>query len=244
LSKKNIYALILAVALLLFGLTFLDYSSNEKLVVKSEFPTIPASVWENNCGNPDVFEKIIFYEDSLCQYLSKNIYGKITSSRGIYRIEGNNKVGIRYFKGDRNIQLNYQIKTVSGMNKYYISEKYKNDSERFFIYQEINKASDIPTFKNSKWKYSCGNPDDFEQIEFDENFKIKYSIKTSAGSLQTKFGTYSLTVDGVFASTSYKSDSRNFDIVYQIYQRDSDGQYYIIEKWNNLDVRYFIYQQE
>lgn len=232
--------MVLVVSLILLSLTFFELPSYKTQPEELEFPKIAGSIWESNCGNPSVFEKIMFYEDSICQYLSKNIYGKVITSKGIYRTEGSDRIGIRYFKGDRNIQLNYQIKT-SANNKYYISEKWQSNAERFFFYKKFEEVGDKPSFKNSKWTHSCGNSISYEQLVFDDKYIVKYTSKDEQDNLLQQSGAFLLSEDGLFASASYDSNSRNFNIVYQIYQRESDGQYYILEKWNDLDLRYFMY---
>lgn len=241
--KRTKYTLLLILVSIGFGVTFLDF--NESKEVKTPFHNvqIPGSEWEYSCGNPNIFQKVIFYEDSLCQYISKDVNGKIVTALGRYRTQGDSLLGIRYFKGERNIVLDFTIFKTPERDNYYFAEEWGKDDTRYFVRKKQNKIVNEPSFINSKWIYSCGNPAYYEKLEFMQDKSVKYSNKLpNAESTETQ-GSYTLQENGKLANTIFNTENRKFAITYQIYQRESDGMYYIIEKWNDLDTRYFVLDQ-
>lgn len=221
----------------------MDFGPNRAEMPENILPSLQGSVWEYSCGNPDVFEKVIFNEDSTCTYITRNIYGQVSTSNGVYRIEGNN-LGIRFFKGIRNKQINYTVNTIPGTNSYYFAEQWSDQDIRYFILKRYQQLQDVPEFEGSDWKHYCGNPEYYEKIEFLNDNTVSYTSQLPGQELKMSKGVYQLSQDRKSANVVYSSENRNFEITYQIYQRSSDGEYYILEKWNDQDLRYFVIERK
>jgi len=241
--KQAKYIVLLILVGIGFWATFWDFEGSNETKRPTNTVQIQGSEWEYSCGNPNIFQKVIFYEDSICQYISKDVNGKIVTAMGIYRTQGDSLLGIRYYRGERNLAIDFSIFKIPERDNYYFAEEWDEGDVRYFVKKQHKRIIEEPSFINSKWVYSCGNPTYYEKLEFMQDSTVKYSNRLPNAEPTEALGSYTLLEKGKFANTIFNTENRNFTITYEMYQRESDGLYYIIEKWNDLDMRYFVLDQ-
>lgn len=241
-NKFVLRAAIPIVALLVFLFTLIDFDGENH-----DLPSIEGSEWIYFCGNPNVYERIVFYPDGSCWYSSKNASGVFKSAIGTYIHDVvNNNIGVRYFKGDRDYMITYKILPVAGSDNYYIGEVYSEYDVRHFIYHDRIQEYQFqqqPSFVNSRWLFSCGTPSYYEQIVIGPDNQVIYTQESTLSGKKISSGTGTLSEDGRKYTVTYTEGERSFVVTYQMFQEERLGRYYLLEKWSDTDLRYFIYDK-